>query len=153
MDCSLIRSSQSRPTLTINGMLSFVMFSLNPHMDDGTNCEKREKLYCPFLFDLCRNLARYTWVDYRAKTTGKTMDMTGNFIALMISQSDYRSGEKYSREERAICLSQIGNINLHYCPSACWYLVCCPRCDQILTQPVPVEMNQSPTSHAQFPDE
>ena len=60
MDCYLIRSSQSRPTLTIYGMLSFVMFSLNPYMDDATNCEKREKLYCPFLFDLCRNLARYT---------------------------------------------------------------------------------------------
>lgn len=28
----------------IYGMLSFVMFSLNPHMDAGTNCEKREKL-------------------------------------------------------------------------------------------------------------
>ena len=27
------------------------------------------------------------------------MDMTGNFIALMISQSDYRSGEKYSSGE------------------------------------------------------
>ena len=42
----------------IYGMPSFVMFSLNPHMDDGTNCVKREKLYWRLLFDLCRNLAR-----------------------------------------------------------------------------------------------